>query len=101
MSAVTIERWRKMRKGALRGFADIAIGNLVLRDCGVFVGNDGRAWINLPSKPRLRDNQPVKDGNGKPMYDQCVTWANKDSQERFNEAAIEALTAAHRDALDD
>jgi hypothetical protein len=85
----------------LRGFATVELPiGLKLVDCPVLVSN-GKAWVNLPSKPVLdRDGLQKTDVRGKPAYAAILEWRSRDLSERFSEAVITAIRQRHPDAVD-
>jgi hypothetical protein len=94
--------FKPLVKNSLRGFGEFELSNgLRLIDCPVLVTN-GKAWVALPSKPVLdRDGRQKTDANGKAVYVPVVQWRDRNLADRFSEAAIELIRAAHPDALDD
>jgi hypothetical protein len=53
------------------------------------------------SKPMIsRDGVVMKDAAGKVKYVPIVSFASKDLRDRFSTSVIEALLAAHPDALE-
>jgi hypothetical protein len=87
--APSIAEFRRLIKGALRGFAVVELSSgLILREVAIFSKN-GRAWAGMPSKPRLgRNGVPVKNHAGFPQYDQLVAWATRDQADRFSQAVV-------------
>ncbi len=101
MSAVVqIRDWRPMRKGSLLGFAKIEMpSGLILVDVTILSGERG-AWASPPSKPMIdRDGIALKDANGKIRYSPVVEFASKQVRERFSAAVVDALRAAHPEAI--
>jgi len=93
--------FRPISKGALRGFAsmELPIG-LVIEDCPVLVGNNG-AWAALPSKPVLDQEGRRAKPDGEPQYAAIMKWRDRELQDRFSQAVIELVRAAHPDVLED
>ncbi len=53
-----------------------------------------------PSKPMVgRDGVALTDANGKVKYSPLVEFTSKEIRERFSSAVVEALRAAHPEAL--
>ena len=86
-------------RGALRGFATIALPiGLIIEDCPILVGRNG-AWAALPSRPVLdRDGRQVKP-DGKPQYATILKWRNRDLGAGFSAAVVELVRRRHPDAL--
>ncbi|MFI4948007.1 MAG: hypothetical protein ACHQC9_04335 [Alphaproteobacteria bacterium] len=86
----------------MRGFATIELpSGLVLHQCPVFRGSDGKAWVALPAKPVLdRDGRHRHDINGKPQYAPVAEWRSRAIADRFSAAIIELVRTAHPGALD-
>lgn len=97
---VEIIDWRPLIKNSLRGFISVKLGkNLLFHDMPV-MASSGRRWVAMPSKPRLnRDGTPVIGQNGKPTYSPIVSWADRESGDRFSRSVIGALLEFHPDAL--
>ena len=100
MNTVQIRDWRPMRKGSLLGFAKVELpSGMILNDVTVLYGDRG-AWASPPSKPMIdRDGIAMKDANGKLKYTPIIEFASKEIRERFSNAVVEALRAAHPEAL--
>jgi hypothetical protein len=93
--------WKPMAKGALRGFATVALPiELKLIDCPVLVGPNG-PWASLPSKPVLdREGKQVRP-SGKPQFPPVPEWRNRELNDRFSAAVIALIRAAPPYALND
>jgi DNA-binding cell septation regulator SpoVG len=100
MIAIKILEWRALPKNSLRGFVKIEMpSGMILSDVAVMVGERG-SWASPPAKPMIgRDGAPLKDSAGKARYSPIVEFVSKDVRDRFSAAVIEALRAAHPDAL--
>jgi DNA-binding cell septation regulator SpoVG len=94
--------WKPLRKGALRGFASIRIGRaLIVHDCPVLAGINGRCWATLPRRPVLDgESRHRRDDRGKPVYSQIAEWSERDMRERFSDAVVAAVQREHADDLD-
>ena len=93
--------FRPISKGAPRGFVSIELPiGLVIEDCPVLVGNNG-AWAALPSKPVLDREGRRARPDGKPQYAAIMKWRDRELQDRFSQAVIELVRAAHPDVLED
>jgi hypothetical protein len=86
----------------LRGFATVELPlGLKIIDCPVLVSK-GKAWANVPSKPVLdRDGHPKIEGSGKPSYVSVLEWRSRDLANRFSDAVVALVRAAHPGAFDD
>jgi hypothetical protein len=93
--------WRLMAKGSLRGFVTVELPiALKIIDIPVLVGRTG-AWANLPSKPQIdREGRQKADANGKALYAPVLEWRSGDLSDRFSEAVVALVRAAHPADLD-
>jgi hypothetical protein len=92
-------RWRKAQRGFVVGFADVELP-IGLRIADIMViAKDGKAWVNLPGKPRLvtvdGKRQPAVGADGKPIYDPVLSWRSQALAEAFSERVIEMVRAEH------
>jgi hypothetical protein len=87
-------KFTPLEKGALRGFADIALDSgMVIHDVMLLESN-GKRWVNLPSKPQLdKDKNPRMGDNGKPLYTPIISIPDRDRRELFNNTALNAIDA--------
>jgi hypothetical protein len=93
-------RWRKAQRGFVVGFADVELP-IGLRIADIMViAKDGKAWVNLPGKPRLvtvdGKRQPAVGADGKPIYDPVLSWRSQALAEAFSERVIEMVRASMR-----
>ena len=97
---VAVLEWKPLQRNTLRGFAKIRLGkSMVIRDVALHI-KDNRSWAALPSKPVLDSNGDTKrQDNGKPAYVPMIEWLDRDAADRFSEAVIAAVEAAHPGAL--
>jgi hypothetical protein len=81
-----------LEKGALRGFADLALDSgMVLHDCQLMESN-GRRWVNLPSKPQLDADKRAKVGaDGKVAYAPVISIPDRERRELFSNTASNAI----------
>ena len=91
--------FKPLVKGALRGFANVELPNgLQIDNCAVCISN-GKAWASLPSRPQLdRDGRHIEK-DGKKQYAALLRWPDRDSADRWSDAAVELVRAAHPEAL--
>jgi hypothetical protein len=87
-------------KGSLRGFATVELPiGLKIHDILVLTSH-GKIWASLPSKPQIDKNgQHRKDINGKAAYTAILEWRDRDLSDRFSQAVVELVRAAHPDDL--
>ena len=92
--------FKPLVKGALRGFVNVELPNeLTVTDCPVCTSG-GKVWASLPSKPVLdRDGKHVEI-NGKRQYCAILSWADRQTADRWSEAVVALLREAHPDALE-
>jgi hypothetical protein len=93
--------FKSVRKGSLRGFAEVRLPNqLIISD--ILVGEaNGRQWALLPSKPMLdRDGNLLRDPAGKPRYSPIVEWSSPALRDEFSKRVVALVRAAHPDAFD-
>jgi DNA-binding cell septation regulator SpoVG len=88
-------------KGKLRGFCTIELPpGLILQDLTVSIGNDGRPWVALPSKPVLDDNKRQKhDVNGRPEYQPIGKWTSRQLSDQFSARVINLISEQYPGAL--
>jgi hypothetical protein len=93
--------FRPLTKNTLRGFASLELANgLTIIDCPIHLAN-GRAWASLPAKAAIdRDGRQIVV-DGKPQYGVVLKWRDRDLADRFSDAVIALVRAAHPNALDD
>jgi hypothetical protein len=67
----------------------------VVNSISVLVSN-GKAWASLPSKPQLdMDGHPKRDATGKLVYVSVLRWRDRELSDRFSNAVIALVRAAH------
>jgi len=95
--------WRPFRRNSLRGFATIELPiGLVIADI-VICTSHGRTWASLPSKPMIDSGTgaAIRDDAGKLKYAPILSWRDRDLGDRWSNAVVELVRAAHPGALDD
>jgi hypothetical protein len=108
MSATGTERpkmilisFKRLAKGSLRGFANIEFpSGLRLADCPVFLGKNG-AFAGLPTKPVIDREGRHAEVGGKRQYSAILEWRDRDLSDRFSQALVALVRAAHPDVFDD
>jgi hypothetical protein len=100
MTQAIVEEFRPMRRNTLLGFARIRMpSGTIFHDVNVHCSN-GQYWASPASKPQIgRDGTQLRGTNGKPLYVPVVTFATKELRDRFSAAVVEAVRAAHPEAL--
>jgi hypothetical protein len=85
---------------SLRGYVDAKYGSLIIQGIAIHQ-RDGRAWLQLPNKPRVdyRTKTLQLSGDGKVQYDPVVDWASADAAKKFKDSLLAELTEQHPDAL--
>lgn len=71
--------------GALQGFADFRLEKMGIElfGCGLFMSN-GKRWLKLPSREYV-------DESGEKKFIQVIRFINKDHNEAFCKAALQAI----------
>ena len=97
---VSIIDWKPMRRNTLCGFAKILVGrSMTINDVAVHFKN-GRGWAQAPGKPQIgSDGMVRKDESGKIQYTPVIQWIDRDASDRFSDGVVQALLAAHPNAL--
>ncbi|MGE4048419.1 MAG: septation protein SpoVG family protein [Acetobacteraceae bacterium] len=96
MSGPTVLNFKEVRKGALRGFAQVRFASgLIINDVAILAGPNG-LWASPPSKPMVgRDGSPITDANGKQKYSQIIEFVDKTTRDRFSKSIVAAIVAVH------
>jgi hypothetical protein len=100
MPSISISEFKAVTAGALRGFADVTLpSGMVLHRCSIFAKDD-KAWASPPSKQVIgRDGTVQKTADGKTRYEPTVSFVDRQTQERWSAAVIEALRLQHPEVL--
>jgi hypothetical protein len=96
-----ILEWRKIRKSARAGFvvAHFPLLHITITSITVFESGS-RRWASPLARPLLRDDgSPLLDDNNKPRWAPLIKFDDREIGDRFSEAVIGALLAAHPDAF--
>jgi hypothetical protein len=88
--------FRPLVKGALRGFATVALPiGLEISDIPVLVAH-GKAWASLPSKPQLnQDGTPRRGTDNKILYAAILKWRDPNLKNRFSDAVVALVRERH------
>ena len=100
MTAIRVLDWRPLAKGALLGFAKVEFpSGMIISDVCVLSGEKG-TWASPPSKPMIdRDGHVLRDDKQKIRYSPIIEFSSKDIRNKWSSAVIDALRAAHPEAL--
>lgn len=100
MNQMQIRDWRPMRRNSLIGFVRVELhSGMIVSDVAIHTSDRG-AWASPPAKPMLGpDGVALKDDQGKIRYALVIEFRSKEVRSRFSAAVIEALRAAHPEAL--
>jgi len=100
MSAIKILDFRPMRKNSLLGFAKIELpSGVIVSDVTILTGEHG-PWASPPSKPMVgADGTVLRDDRGKIRYSLLIEFTSKEIRQRFSDAVVAAVRAAHPEAL--
>jgi DNA-binding cell septation regulator SpoVG len=93
--------FKPMIKGRLRGFCTIELPpGLILSDLPVLIGNDGRPWVALPSKPVLdAKGQAKRDSNGRIEYQPIGKWTSRPLSDQFSARLVGLIDEQYPGAL--
>lgn len=96
MASPKILDFRQVTKNSLIGFAKVEFpSGLVISDVTVLKGERG-PWASPPSKPMVsRDGTVMKGDDGKVRYTPIIEFTSKEIRNRWSDAVIEAMRAAH------
>jgi hypothetical protein len=92
---------KPFRKNSLRGFVSVELGiGLQVHGATLQVAA-GRPWIGMPSRPMMRDGQPIiSEATSKPAYQPILSWRTKALADAFSNAVVKLILEQHPDALD-
>lgn len=101
MNAPEILDFKPVVKNTLRGFATVKLpSGMIFAEVSVHISN-GRPWASPPSRPMIdRDGRAMRDESGKVRYQPVISFANKETRNRWSDAVIAALRAARPDAIE-
>jgi hypothetical protein len=93
----------KNAAGTVLGYIDVQLpSGLIVNGCKLMVGPAGKHWIAPPSQQQTnKDGSPKLDLNGKAVWKEIVEFSDKAARDRFGRAVLDALRAAHPEALDE
>jgi hypothetical protein len=84
-----LRRWRSLRRGALRGHADVVLLpiGLVVLGVTVFVSPRG-TWASLPAKPALDGSVRQRRENGKAVFEAVAFWQSRRTGDAISQTVI-------------
>jgi hypothetical protein len=93
--------WRPLRKGTLRGFAEVQFWTgAIWGGIGLHQAGD-RVWASPPARPMVDSNGAVlRDEKGKVRYFQIIRFANHACQRQWSELVTRTVLDAYPDAPD-
>ena len=99
-SSFIVEDCKPLARNSLRGFARVRLpSGMILRDVAIHAKN-ASAWAAPASKPMIdRNGMVMKDQGGKIKYAPIIEFTSKVLRDKFSKAVIDALRAAHPEAL--
>jgi hypothetical protein len=99
MTAAVVEEFKPLVRSSLRGFARVRMpSGMIIHDVGVYE-REGKRWASPPSKPAIsRDGTAFRKDN-KPVYTPIITFESKALRDKFSDAVITAIEAAHPEAF--
>jgi hypothetical protein len=103
LRAVIVEEFKGLTKNSLRGFARVRFpSGLVIAEISLHVAN-GRAWASPPSRQMVgADGLVMRDAaTGKPRWQPLITFTDKNTRDRWSASIVDAVHAAHPEALRD
>jgi hypothetical protein len=102
MTGIRILDWRPLRKNSLFGFCKVEFpSGMVIADVTILTSERG-PWASPPSKPMITaDGVVMKDAGGKIRYSPFIEFSSKEIRQRWSNAVIEAMRAAHPEAFGD
>ena len=100
-SRVLVEGFTAVRKNSLRGYTNVVLPTgMTLCGVAVYVSGD-EAWVAPPSRPMLSpQGAAMRDGSGKIRYAHIITFASRETRDRFSENVVAALKVTHPEAFE-
>jgi hypothetical protein len=100
VSGIVIEEFTPVVRNSLVGFARVRMpSGVVFHDVGIYK-KDGKAWATPSGKPMLgRDGTQMRGRDGKAIFVPIVSFATKETRDRFSNAVLEALRVSHPNVL--
>jgi DNA-binding cell septation regulator SpoVG len=85
------------------GFLSIELpSGLIVNDCKLMVGPQGRRWIALPAIKQLdAEGQPRLGADGKTIWTPIIEFTSRDVRDKFNEVVLAALRRSHPEAFEE
>lgn len=86
-------KFKPMQKGALLGFADLEMDSgMIINEC-TFLESNGSKWVSPPGKPQLDADKRAVMANGKMQYTAVIAFRDKDTRQKWSDAAVKAIEA--------
>ena len=99
---MTVNLWRPVHKGSLRGFATLTLGSgLIVYDVAIHVSPTGTPWASPPAKPQLDQDRRQVTLDGRLQWEAVIGFRDRAVRARWSREIIEALLGAYPDALKD
>jgi len=87
-------------KGALRGFAKIALPSGMIISDVMLLESHGKFWASPPAKPSLtREGAHMRGASGKGQYTPIITFVTKDRRDAFSAMVVAALREQRPEAF--
>ena len=88
--------WRELRRGTLRGFADVMIVDLrlIVRDVAVHQRSVTDRWVSLPCKPSVKNGALSRRADGSPIFTPLLAFADRQIGDDFSSAVVKAIIEA-------
>jgi hypothetical protein len=101
MSGVVIEEFKPIarERSALRGVARVRMPSGMIIDGIMVFSQDGKNWVMPPTKPSIKSDGTVYKKDGKPVYTPVISFADKETRQKFSDAVCRAVEAARPGAF--
>jgi hypothetical protein len=94
--------FKRVRKDALRGFAEVQFPNgMIIPDVPVYRETTGRLRAQIPGKIQFNSatSEVIRTPRGKPAYTPCFRFSSKRLDQAFNERVVELVIDHDPEAL--
>jgi hypothetical protein len=87
----------------LLGFVDVGLpSGMIVRGIKLMRGPKGMLWVGAPDQGRRdKNDEPVLDPDGKPIWDAVIEFSSRETGDRFNPVVLTALRRVHPELWDD
>ena len=97
--SMALVSFKPVVKGTLRAFVTVRLPiGLTIADIQVCTSH-GKAWASLPAKPVLDESGRQVERAGKRQYVSLLSWSDRATRDRWSDAVVELVRAAHPEAL--